>query len=144
MQWLSHVPVKIRFGKCVGFNTPFKTMISSTLTFIITFCTLAISIYFWLQRRSQKGRLPPGPRTWPIVGSIPSLGWQFYRSGLRLPAFLQHLGSQFGPIFKVNLFGRDIIILCDYDRIKEAFQHPNLSDRPHNNLGTKYLGGDGK
>ena len=122
----------------------FSTMISSFLTYIFTFLMVAISVYFWLQRHSQNGRLPPGPRIWPIIGSIPSVAWQFYRSGLRLPAFLQHLSSQFGPIFTVNLFGRNIIVLCDYDRIKEAFQHPNLSDRPQTNLGTKYLGGDGK
>ncbi|XP_072051587.1 cytochrome P450 2U1-like [Amphiura filiformis] len=56
---------------------------------------------------------------------------------------LQQMGRQFGPIFTVNICGVNIIVLGDYARIKEAFQHPNLSDRATNNLGTKYLGGDG-
>ncbi len=118
-----------------------STMIFTTLSYCITFLTLAIAVYFWKQRRSQMVRLPPGPRTWPIVGSIPSIVWQFYRSGLRLPPFLQLLGYQFGPIFRVNLFGRDIIVLCDYDRIKEAFEHPNLNDRAQGRMISKVIGG---
>ncbi len=116
-------------------------MIFTNVSYCITFLTLAIAVYFWKQRRSQRVQLPPGLRAWPVGGSIPSVAWQFYRSGLRLPAFLQRLGSQFGPIFRVNLFGRDIIVLCDYSRIKRAFEHPNLNDRPRDKFTTKYVGG---
>ncbi len=113
-------------------------MISTIVSYCIILLTFALAIYFWKQ--NDRVRLPPGPRIWPIVGSIPSVAWQYYWSGLRLPVFLLRLGSHFGPIFRVNLFGRDIIVLCDYDTIKEAFQHPNLNDRPPDNLVTKYIG----
>ena len=94
---------------------------------------------------TKKGKQPPGPFSWPITGCLPNLALSFYRSGKRLPAFLDSLARYYGPVFRVNLCGTNIIVLSDYNSIKQAFQHPSLNDRPLSSLRiSEIFGGDGK
>ena len=113
-----------------------------TSIFTITFLT--ILLIYWLRQTSLTRSLPPGPFSWPLVGALPSMVINLFRSGLRLPAFLEQMSRRFGPIFMVKIGNANFVILGDYSTIKEAFQHPNLNDRPENKFGTSIFGGDGK
>ncbi|XP_072020661.1 cytochrome P450 2U1-like [Amphiura filiformis] len=115
---------------------------STSLIYIFTFKVVALTIYWWNRHRRGLSCLPPGPFAWPVLGSLASIAVKLYRSGLQLPVFLQRMGRQFGPIFAVNICGVNIIVLGDYATIKEAFQHPNLSNRPTiNSIATEMLAG---
>ena len=53
------------------------------------------------------------------------------------------LAEKYGAVFGMKLGTKDVVVLNDYESIKEAFHHQNMNDRPENamikdidNLGT--------
>ncbi len=84
-------------------------------------------VLFWLF--SKPRNLPPGPWGFPIIGSVPAL-----LLGLRREVYAHHLlgryAHKYGPVFRLRVFNKTLILLNDYKSIRSAFQHPQLSDRP--------------
>ncbi|XP_072050365.1 cytochrome P450 2U1-like [Amphiura filiformis] len=92
------------------------------------FCLAAFLIVSWWLRRPK--HLPPGPWGWPLVGYLPNLVISIYRSGLTSYVFLAKLARKYGSVFSMNLGGHLVVVLDKHDAVKEAFNNPDLSDRP--------------
>ncbi|NXM68707.1 CP2H2 protein, partial [Serilophus lunatus] len=63
---------------------------------------------------SQKGKEPPGPFPLPVVGNILQLNPK------NVPESLKKLKEKYGPVFKIYLGPRKIVVLYGYDVVKEA------------------------
>ncbi|XP_054724318.1 cytochrome P450 2J6-like [Uloborus diversus] len=74
----------------------------------------------WMRRKKN---LPPGPYALPIFGYLPFLGSEAYRT-------LYNLSQKYGPIFSLYLGRKLVIVLNNYDVVKEALSNVNIMDRP--------------
>jgi len=69
--------------------------------------------YNYFVKESWK-KLPPGPWTLPLIGSLPFLGLD-----IRKP--LRKMAAKYGDVFTIYLGSRRVVVLNGYDVIKEAF-----------------------
>ncbi|KFM82375.1 Cytochrome P450 2C37, partial [Stegodyphus mimosarum] len=79
-------------------------------------------IYLW---RSSEKNLPPGPVGLPIFGYLPFLGKEAYRT-------LHDLTFTYGPIFSLYLGRRLVVVLGNFEVVKEALSNNDILDRPKN------------
>ena len=83
------------------------------LTAIIGFAAVGL---LWLLRKPKKN-LPPGPPSWPIVGTMLS----FNLVDLFDAAKVRKLSDKYGDIVTLTVLGSYTIVLNSYDVIREAF-----------------------
>ncbi|GFR19891.1 cytochrome P450 18a1 [Trichonephila clavata] len=88
---------------------------------IIALFILLLSIWL-ISRKSTKKQLP-GPIGLPIVGYIPFLTKKPYVK-------FSELSKTYGPIYKVRLGSIDVIVITDYELMKEAFSKDVFMGRP--------------
>ncbi|XP_038054780.1 cytochrome P450 2J6-like [Patiria miniata] len=100
---------------------------------------LLLLVFRWLLGRPKN--LPPGPWGFPLLGSIPAIVWGMFR-GSEPHHQLHRYAAKYGPIFRFKFLNKTVVVLNDYALVKEAFQHPQLSDRPKN-IFTEFLGLEG-
>ncbi|XP_072051373.1 cytochrome P450 2J4-like [Amphiura filiformis] len=105
------------------------------------FCLAAFLIVSWWLRRPK--HLPPGPWGWPLVGYLPNLVISIYRTGMTNHEFLAKLARKYGSVFSMNLGGNLVVVLDKHDAVKEAFNNPDISDRPKVALWEEMGLGDG-
>jgi hypothetical protein len=98
-----------------------------------------ILAYNYLTKESWK-RLPPGPPSLPLIGSLPFLG----SSDIREP--LRKLANKYGDVFTIYLGSRRVVVLDGYDVIHDAFVKNAhvFSGRPKTFTFTNVTGGYGK
>ncbi|XP_072029315.1 cytochrome P450 2U1-like [Amphiura filiformis] len=99
-------------------------------------------LLFWLLHDRKPRKLPPGPKGWPVLGYIPNMAL-LAMSGQLPHEALANLGRKYGNVFSMNLCGQLVIVLNDYDSIKEAFSNEDLLDRPKSELFEKGFKGEG-
>lgn len=80
--------------------------------------------------------LPPGPWGLPVFGYLP-----FLKGHIHLT--LGQLAVKYGPIYRIFLGNKLVVILTDHNIIREAFRLEAFSGRPITEL-TQILGGYGK
>ncbi|MQL82845.1 hypothetical protein Taro_015324 [Colocasia esculenta] len=85
---------------------------SSVLALVaLTFLLLKVSP----RKRKKLGnptlRLPPGGRSWPLIGD--NLDWYAAVSGSHPPAFVESKVKRYGKIFSCSLFGRRTVVSVD-------------------------------
>ncbi|CAL1262446.1 unnamed protein product [Larinioides sclopetarius] len=95
-----------------------------TFTLIIL-ALLVIVISIWLSSSKISIKHLPGPWTngLPIVGSLPIMTNRPFMK-------LTELGKKFGPIYRLKLGSVDVVVLTDFETIKEAFSKDALVGRP--------------
>ena len=106
---------------------------SSVLMFIVVFLLL----FWWINRPRH---LPPGPFHWPLLGSFLTFTWHAYRTGLEPHELLTYLSQKYGNIYCLNTFGSYVIVISDYQLLKEALNNPKINDRFANKLRIKIFG----
>ncbi|GAX78365.1 hypothetical protein CEUSTIGMA_g5807.t1 [Chlamydomonas eustigma] len=88
------------------------------------FATLLIgAVIMWLilgKGRSTALKNIPGPKRHFFRGHA----WQFY--GPKRNQQILEWAEKFGPIFKLNIFGKYHVVVTDPDRAKDILSHPNL------------------
>ncbi|KAF6168576.1 hypothetical protein GIB67_005188 [Kingdonia uniflora] len=84
---------------------------------ILSVITIAISWYIWTLNISMKGklRLPPGPRGLPLLGSLPF-------ADPELHSYFQRLTSTYGPIFKLKMGAKLMVVLGSPETAKEVLK----------------------
>lgn len=73
-----------------------------------------------------------GPRSLPILGSIPFVPRKFRIAGrgLHTPKLFYYLAQKYGDVCHLWLGPVPTILISDAKILKEAFKHPNLAFRP--------------
>ncbi|KAK8737452.1 hypothetical protein OTU49_004494 [Cherax quadricarinatus] len=71
----------------------------------------------------------PGPRSWPILGTLPTVFTDPAYDSSRLPRFWESCFKKYGRIFKLHQLGQgDIVFICDPQDtehlFKEMFDNP--------------------
>ncbi|XP_054238310.1 cytochrome P450 2H2-like isoform X2 [Indicator indicator] len=108
-----------------------------TVTIFLLVCISCLLVATW--SRSQKGKMPPGPTAFPILGSVLQLNpWN-------IPESLKELSKKYGPVFTIHLGSEKVVVLYGYDVVKEALidQADNFSGRGSLPLLKKLLQGTG-
>lgn len=83
---------------------------------------LCIIISFYFIKRRNKNKIPAGYKKVPIVkGGLPVIG-----NGLDFSkdiiGFVRQCYRKYGKIFKVRIYSRDFVIVCDHDLKSEFFK----------------------
>ncbi|XP_072039124.1 cytochrome P450 2J4-like [Amphiura filiformis] len=100
----------------------------NTQTIFVIVLLLALSFYILKQ---QKQNLPPGPRSLPLIGSLPSLAFSLYRTGCEPETLFGIMAKQYGDdVISFSVGKKVIVILNGCKVIKEAYQNPHMNDRP--------------
>ncbi|XP_072015479.1 cytochrome P450 2G1-like [Amphiura filiformis] len=116
-------------------SSVFLSMISgSSFTNILLLCVILVTVFFFL---SKKSNLPPGPWTpIPYIGFAPNIAYALYK-GEPLYKFLLKLGNKHGQVFSFTALGMPIVVLNEYQAIREALKDTKLSDRGENEMQAK-------
>lgn len=95
---------------------------------IIVSSILVISTAVWFGRHSApKGTtLPPGPPGFPLVGHIP------LRTNLFGLNNLKEWAEKYGPVFRIKLGFRHVVVLNDFESIKEVLSKKEVLCRTGN------------
>ncbi|KFV71843.1 Cytochrome P450 2H2, partial [Struthio camelus australis] len=83
-----------------------------TTIFLMT-CFSCLLFSAW-RSKSRTGKQPPGPLTLPFVGNMLQLNPR------NLPQSLEELSKKYGPVFKIHLGPKEVVVLYGYDAVKEA------------------------
>lgn len=71
-------------------------------------------------------RLPPGPRGLPLIGHLP-----FVTRALSYEKLMEW-SKIYGPIFRINMGSKDVLILNDFDSIKDVITKNEILNRSEN------------
>ncbi|XP_072015531.1 cytochrome P450 2A10-like isoform X2 [Amphiura filiformis] len=119
-------------------SSVFLSMISgSSFTYILLLVVILVTMFFF---QSKKSNLPPGP--WnpiPYIGFAPNIAYALYK-GEPLYKFLMGLGNKYGQVISFTALGMPVVVLNEYQAIREAFQDTKLSDRGENEMQVKAFG----
>jgi cytochrome P450 len=94
---------------------------------ILFLSVLIVLLFVWFYQRTQKPKeFPPGPPRWPIVGSLPYISGKHHNLLLGLRSQVQKFGSVLGYYIGTT----PIVLVTDYDILKEICKLDSLSYRP--------------
>uniref|UniRef100_A0A5S8I0Z2 unspecific monooxygenase n=1 Tax=Oryctolagus cuniculus TaxID=9986 RepID=A0A5S8I0Z2_RABIT len=74
-------------------------------------CLLLLSLW---KQNSGRGKLPPGPTPFPIIGNILQI------DAKNISKSLTKFSERYGPVFTVYLGMRPTVVLHGYEAVKEA------------------------
>ncbi|XP_070391182.1 cytochrome P450 2A12-like isoform X1 [Dermacentor albipictus] len=110
-------------------------MVFTTWLTIIIAAMLAVNS-FREKNGGQKNKLTaPGPGGVPILGYLPFLRKPYHTT-------FKELSKQYGPIIKIRLGCKDVLVLNDFASIKEGLSNPDVLYRPIDFI-FRYLGIEG-
>ena len=104
---------------------------------IVTTTLVAILVYSfvrWVTKtfnhyRRPKG-FPPGPRKWPVIGSVPYLPKELRnKQGLHVPKVFKHMAETYGSISGLYLGPQKTIVVSDVADVKEILRMPQMIGR---------------
>ncbi|XP_068255769.1 cytochrome P450 2C18 isoform X3 [Nyctibius grandis] len=108
-------------------------------TVVLLVCIACLFSFASWKRRSGKGKMPPGPAPFPIVGNVLQV------KPKNLAKSLQKLSEEYGSVFTVHLGSEPVVVLHGHDVVKEALVdrgdefatrgHMPIGDRANNGLG---------
>ncbi|XP_035231232.1 cytochrome P450 2J6-like, partial [Stegodyphus dumicola] len=111
---------KSLLGSCI--QTAQSALEYHSFSILLTLCAVFLSVYLIFRRRKSY-KLPPGPTGLPLVGYLPFLSSEPFRD-------LDQLKRKYGGIFSIYMGRIYVVILGDFEIVKEAFSKPTTTDRP--------------
>ena len=121
--------------------------ITNFLTFLqnnsITIFLGAITFIFVYNVFRHRGKLPPSPVRFPLVGNLFMVGLSLLR-GEELEEIVTRLSQKYGNVFCIYIGTSRVVFLNDLKTITEAFKNPALTDRIPNHTVKRLTGGDGE
>ncbi|CAN7995741.1 unnamed protein product, partial [Ixodes hexagonus] len=91
------------------------------LVLVIALVVAGLCFNKWIH--APRKSLPPGPRGIPVLGYLPFLG-----SSLQVT--FKELADTYGPIVRVKLGSKDVVVLNDLESIKEGLNTDEVLSRP--------------
>uniref|UniRef100_A0A8C8TTV4 Uncharacterized protein n=1 Tax=Peromyscus maniculatus bairdii TaxID=230844 RepID=A0A8C8TTV4_PERMB len=103
------------------------------LFIILGICLSCLSLFFLWNQHHGKGKLPPGPTPFPIVGNILQMDMKNIVKSLNM------LAEEYGPVFTVYLGMKPTVVLHGYEVLKEALvdRGDEFSDKMQSLLPSK-------
>ncbi|XP_072013985.1 cytochrome P450 2J4-like [Amphiura filiformis] len=98
-------------------------------TALIAVLVFLVILYFF----RKPTNLPPGPWGLPILGCLPSLAYYVYRTGCNAKEpfrLFDYIAKDYGNVFSMHLATKLVVVVNDYESVREAFRNPHLNDRP--------------
>ena len=84
---------------------------------------IALLVIIWYNRRqNSSSHPPPGPKPLPLLQNLLSV------DVYKLHISFAKLAEQYGRIFKVSLFGEQIVVINDIDMLRKAFLEEDYMD----------------
>ena len=104
--------------------------------FPVALALVAIPVTLLLLNRLRLGRLPPGPRPWPVVGNL------FHIQPVRCRCFLEWAG-RYGPIMTVWFGTSPTVVVSTSELAREVLKthDQQLADRPRNRSSDRFSRG---
>ncbi|CAG0898256.1 unnamed protein product [Darwinula stevensoni] len=81
-------------------------------------------VQFFVKKILLWSKLPPGPWGVPLLGSVPFLG------GGPLHLKLDSLRKKHGDVFTVGVFHKEVVVLSDWESVRDFFGRLDFSGRP--------------
>lgn len=101
-----------------------QSLLGTLLTFtVVLLVTRFLQIHFFNQEK-PKGKLPPGPKGYPIVGDIPFFNKYGSLEGFRM------LRKQYGDIYSIRMGMWPTVVISGKEAFKAALSMEEFSDRP--------------
>ena len=100
------------------------------------FPTIALFIVFFILCRQLIGQKPstsdnlPGPSGWHILGFIPNFIGMMVFQGKPMQTVLDDLAKRYGPVYRMTMAGKRVVVANNFETIKQILQHPDMNDRP--------------
>ncbi|XP_072014441.1 cytochrome P450 2J6-like [Amphiura filiformis] len=103
--------------------------IRAVLVGLIVFLVVSWMVHGYL---NQVKNLPPGPRSWPLVGCLPHFLYMKIKNKSNMHEMIETLYKQYGPVCYLSLpFGTKIVMVSGYKAVNESLTCPGLGeDRP--------------
>lgn len=90
--------------------------------------TVLGSAFIWYSQRKRRGlcpkQQPPGPRGIPFLGNL-----DFNKQGFFRTKAMDWV-RQYGPLFRLKMLGVNVVVLNDYDLIRDTFSKAEVLHRP--------------
>ena len=114
-----------------------------TRAILIVFITTFMFIWLFFRNRQSTGKLPPGPTSWPLIGSLPGILTEYFQLGRPDPhEFLASIAKKYGKFYGFKVGAQLVVVANDYHTIKEAGGNHCTAARPEQIQDA--VGGDGK
>ena len=103
--------------------------VRTVLLGVVTFLILAWLVHSYVYRVPN---LPPGPRSWPIVGCMPHLIGLRRRYKENQSELFKSLHKEYGPVCYLALpFGTKMVMFSGHEAVIESLNFPGIGeDRP--------------
>ncbi|KAI3892354.1 hypothetical protein MKW92_015273 [Papaver armeniacum] len=109
--------------------------ITASIVLVIVSIVLLYNVFFLVT--NKKNKAPNASGSWPLIGHL-SL---FMNDKVTLHKTLGTLADKYGPAFNIRLGNHDILVVSDWEMVKQCFNTQNdplFSNRPLT-LGVKYI-----
>ncbi|GBN90594.1 hypothetical protein AVEN_200152-1, partial [Araneus ventricosus] len=94
-----------------------------TTLVIVALLIVLVSVWLSFSKSSLKGLPGPWTNGLPIIGSLPIMRSKPFVK-------LTELSKQFGPVYSLRLGSIDVVIITDFETMKEAFAKDAFMGRP--------------
>ncbi|KAI3940965.1 hypothetical protein MKW92_012767 [Papaver armeniacum] len=112
--------------------------ITARIFLVIVSTLLLYSVFFLVtNKKKKKNKAPNASGSWPLMGHL-SL---FMNDKVTLHKTLGTMADKYGPAFNIRLGNHDILVVSDWEMVKQCFSTQNdplFSNRPLT-LGVKYI-----
>ena len=99
--------------------------------YLVFFVSFLVMLLVKLHRmRPNTHLLPPGPWGWPILGYLPNVCIAVYQTGIEPYRLFARMSDRYGKVFSLYMGSKLVVVLNDYESIREAFRNHDLNDRP--------------
>ncbi|KAK9742859.1 hypothetical protein RND81_03G201100 [Saponaria officinalis] len=91
-----------------------------TLSLVVIPIIVTIIFFLKFSRKTMTPKLPPGPKTWPVIGNIHQLGNKPHQS-------VAELSKKYGPIMSLKLGTMTTIVISSPNVAKQMFTNHDLA-----------------
>lgn len=120
-----------------GFAHAFQVIASRHLIVLTIAAIFILFVYNYATHPTKTMDIPAGPVGLPIVGLIPWVVWH------KLHGYAWKLSEKYGKIFTLVIGKYNIVIINDYDWVKELSLNPDFQGRSDNDFFHEYTSGLG-